>query len=166
MPNSGLTIECATPEDVAGIRDLQERNMLENGGMLSVRWSREWFEAAIAEMPIIVARDGHRIVGYVVSTPLLTQSGSPIVQGMLRAYPRSPGAYIYGPICVADSHRQQGLAMAMFEELRKQLPNREGFTFIRCDNAVSRAVHTRMGMREVAEFTQGDIAYVVVAYNG
>ena len=165
MGNSDITVELAARGDIAGILELQEINMMENGGKLSVRWSHEWFEAVISGMPIIVARDGGRVVGYVVSTPLIAQENGPIVQAMLQAYPSSPGAYIYGPICVAGSHRQRGLAMAMFEELRKQLPNREGFNFIRVDNTTSRNVHTRMGMREVAEFAQGDVAYVVVSYD-
>ena len=54
----------------------------------------------------------------------------------------------------------------MFDELRARLPGREGFTFIRADNTASRNVHSKMGMREVAEFTLKDTAYVVVAYQG
>jgi hypothetical protein len=54
----------------------------------------------------------------------------------------------------------------MFRELRARLSGREGLTFIRADNAVSRQVHAKMGMCEVAAFTSGDSAYVVVAYQG
>jgi L-amino acid N-acyltransferase YncA len=166
MMNSPITLARAAPADIAGILDLQERNLLANGGMLSVRWSREWFEQAVADMPIIVAREAASVVGYVVSTPLSVQTGSPIIQAMLCAYSGPPGTYNYGPICVAGTHRQRGLAVAMFQELRRQLPDRQGITFIRSDNTVSRTAHTRMGMREVAQFTQGGVAYVVVAYDG
>jgi ribosomal protein S18 acetylase RimI-like enzyme len=161
-----VEIALATSHDVPGILKLQERNFRENGGTLSVRLPRQWFEAALSDMPIIVARrDGH-VVGYVVSATLAGQAHDPIVQAMLRAYPGSPGAYIYGPICVAESERGRGLASAMFTALRARLPGREGFTFIRRDNTMSIKVHTRMGMREVAEFTRGDVTYVVVAYAG
>jgi len=27
-------------------------------------------------------------------------------------------------------------------------------------------VHTKLGMREVAQFTQGEVAFVIVAYRG
>jgi L-amino acid N-acyltransferase YncA len=157
-------ITLATLDDIPGILDLQGRNMRSSGGALSVPFSRAWFEAAINDMPIIVARSEGRVVGYVVSTPLTAQAHDPIVQAMLRAYPGSPGAYNYGPICVAESERGRGLAGAMFQSLRLRLPAREGFTFIRRDNSVSLKVHTKMGMQEVAEFTQGGVAYVVVAY--
>jgi L-amino acid N-acyltransferase YncA len=163
---SGYEINLATPNDVPAILDLQEQNLRGNGGALSVRFAGEWFKKAIAEMPIVVARMDGNVVGYVVSTPLTAQTHEPIIQAMLRAYPGSPGAYNYGPICVAKNHRGRGLAAAMFKQLRAQLPGREGFTFIRADNTISRNVHTKMGMQEVAEFILNDTAYIVVAYQG
>ena len=166
MGNLGYEIALAKLSDVAAILDLQEQNLRSNGGALSVRFSEEWFRRAIAEMPIIVARADRNVVGYVVSTPLAAQAHEPIIQAMLRAYPGSPGAYNYGPICVAEDYRGRGLALAMFEKLRAQLPGREGFTFIRADNAPSRKVHKKMGMREAAEFIINDVSYVVVAYRG
>ena len=155
MHRSTPAIELASRSDVPEILDLQEGNLLDNGGMLSVRLPRAWFEAAISDMPVLVARDDGRVVGYVASTSLAAQAGIPVVQAMLRAYPGSPGAYIYGPICVAESHRSRGLARAMFAELRLRLPGREGFTFIRCDNAASIAAHNGVGMREVTQIYSG-----------
>src|SRR5262249_20938792 len=152
MTTDGIKIDLATADDVAGILDLQERNLRKNGGALSVPMSVEWIEGAITRMPIVVARRQGRIVGYVVSSSLKDQSADPILDGMLQAYPGLPGSYVYGPICVAESERGQGVARAMFEELRARLPGREGFTFIRADNAVSRQVHVGMGMREAATF--------------
>jgi L-amino acid N-acyltransferase YncA len=159
-------ITVATREDIPGILDLQQRNLRSNGGALSVPFSRCWFEVAITDMPIIVARREKRVVGYLVSTPLAAQTHSPIIQAMLRAFPGSPGAYNYGPVCVAETERGRGLAGAMFQALRERLPARQGVTFIRRDNAVSLKVHSKMGMQEVAEFTQDGAAYVVVAYVG
>src|SRR4029079_11900871 len=146
----GAEIGLATRDDVDGILDLQERNMRHNGGALSVPMSRAWLEPAITRMPIVVARREGRIVGYVVSSALADQSDDPVLNAMLAAYPGAPEAYVYGPICVADSERGQGVARAMFDALRAELPGREGFTFIRSDNAVSRKVHTSLGMSEVA----------------
>jgi ribosomal protein S18 acetylase RimI-like enzyme len=166
MAASGYDIAIATRDDVPGILDLQERNLRKNGGALSVPLSPEWLEASFGGMPIVVARRGAQVVGYVVSSSIAEQSDDPILHGMLRAYPGSAGAYVYGPICVAESERRQGLARAMVEALRTRLPGREGFTFIRADNAVSRTVHAGMGMREAATFAVGGIDYVVVAYTG
>jgi L-amino acid N-acyltransferase YncA len=166
MGNSDYEISLATPNDVPAILNLQAQNLRSNGGALSVRFSGEWFEKAIAEMPIVVAHVDGNVVGYVVSTPLTAQAHEPIIQAMLRAYPGSTGPYNYGSIYVAENHRGRGLAVAMFKESRGQLPGREGCTFIRADNAISRKVHIKMGMQEVAEFSVNDNAYIVVAYQG
>jgi predicted GNAT superfamily acetyltransferase len=161
-----LQIGLATADDLAGILDLQERNLRKNGGALSVPMAREWLAAAIGGMPIIVARRDGCVVGYVVSSSLADQSDDPILNAMLQAYPGSPGSYVYGPICVAEHERGKGTARAMFEALRAQLQGREGFTFIRADNTVSRRVHAGMGTREAAMFTVDSVDYVVVAYVG
>ena len=161
-----VEIGLATRNDVNGILALQEQNLRKNGGALSVPLSREWLDAALSGMPIVVARRSGVVVGYVVSSPLAEQSDDPIINGMLRAYPGSPGAYVYGTICVADTERGKGLAHAMFETLRARLKGREGFTFIRADNAVSRKVHASMGMREVAGFAAAGADFVVMAYDG
>ena len=167
MTVPGRQIGLAVRDDIAGILELQERNLRRNGGVLSVPMSREWLEGAvIGDMPIIVARCDDRIVGYVISSSLTAQSDDPILHAMLKAHPGSPGCYVYGPVCVAESERGQGLARAMFETLCARLRGRQGFTFIRADNAVSRKVHASMGLHEAAAFTVADIDYVVVAYRG
>lgn len=166
MTDSDVEISSATRDDVPAIVDLQNRNLRSRGGALSVPFSREWFEAAISDLPIIAARRGGQLVGYLVSSSLTAQAHDPIIQAMLKAYRGSPGAYNYGPICVAESERGRGVAAAMFQALRARLPGREGVTFIRRENTVSLQVHAKLGMREVAEFTQGDVAFVIVVYRG
>jgi predicted GNAT superfamily acetyltransferase len=166
MTSGEPEIGLANLDDVAGILALQERNLRQNGGALSVRLPREWFAAAIEAMPVMVARRSGTIVGYVVSSPREAQGDDPILNAMLVTYPGSPNAYVYGPICVDASERGRGLARALIDALRAKLPGREGFTFIRADNAVSREVHARMGMHEAATFTVAGIDYVVVAYVG
>jgi GNAT superfamily N-acetyltransferase len=165
MTTSEIEIALATAADIAGILDLQERNLRKNGGALSVPMSGQWLDAAVGKMPIVVARRD-RIVGYVVSSSLADQSADPILDAMLRAHPGAPDAYVYGPICVDENERGKGVARAMFEALRARLRGREGFTFIRADNAVSRKVHAGMGMREATTFSVAGVEYVVVAYVG
>ncbi len=166
MASTGCEIALATREDIAGIVTLQEQNLRENGGALSVRFSAEWFEGALSDLPIVVARKAGRIVGYLVSSSKAAQAHEPIIQATLRAYPGAADAYIYGPICVAESERGQELPAALMSALRQRLPGREGITFIRRDNARSMRAHAKIGMREVAEFVHGDAAIVVVSYPG
>ena len=83
----------ATAEDIDGLLDLQERNQPERGGTLSAWLPREWLEAAVADMPVIVARKEGQVVGYLISASREAYAGVPVVAAMLRAYPgAAPGA--------------------------------------------------------------------------
>jgi L-amino acid N-acyltransferase YncA len=157
----------ATVEEIGGILDLQERNQPERGGTLSARLPREWLDAAVADMPVILAKREGQVVGYLISASREAYAGVPVVAAMVRAYPgAAPDAYVYGPVCVAAEARGLGLAGAMFAALRARLPGREGVLFIRRDNAASLRAHERMGMREVAGFAHGGAEMAVLAYFG
>jgi L-amino acid N-acyltransferase YncA len=164
MTGSDYEIALATRGDVSGILDLQERNLSNRGGSLSVPFSRDWFEKAIADAQVIVARRNDSISGYLVFSTFAAQAHVPLVQAMLKAYPGTPNAYNYGPICVAENERGRGLAGKMFAALKARLPGREGIAFIRRDNKTSILAHMKMGMTEVAEFTHNGVSFAVVAY--
>jgi GNAT superfamily N-acetyltransferase len=117
-------------------------------------------------MPVIVARKDGRVIGYLMSSPLAAMQRVPIIDAMLRAYKVSAGAYLYGPICVAQAERGRGLAGRLFAALCEELPRREGILFIRRDNASSLRAHAKMGLREVAEFTHDGVAHAVLSYIG
>jgi predicted GNAT superfamily acetyltransferase len=161
MPPS-YEIALAIPDDIEGILALQEANQPDHGGILSVRFSREWIARAINNEAIVVVRREGQIAGYVISGELSAQAHVPVVQAMLRAYTPTPGTWLYGPICVAQSERGQGLAGHLFDVLRARFPGRKCITFIRSDNAVSRRAHAKMGMTEVAAFTHDGIEQIVV----
>lgn len=166
MAKSEYETALATGDDIAGILELQEENLREDGGTLSVRFSAPWFEAALRDMPVIVARKAGRVVGYLVSSSPAAQSHVPVIQAVLRAYPAAPDTSLYGPICIAQSERGQDLPAALMSALSERLPDREGITFIRRDNARSLRAHAKIGMREVAEFVHDEAAIVVVVYPG
>lgn len=166
MTSADEEIGLAARDDIAGMLELQEENLIDRGGSLSVAFSYEFFETAIAEMPVIVARKEGRVIGYLLSSPLDAVRRVPIVDAMLRAYKESAGAYLYGPICVAQTERGRGLAGRLFAALCEELPGREGVLFIRRDNASSLRAHAKMGLREVAEFIHDGVAHVVLSYIG
>jgi L-amino acid N-acyltransferase YncA len=117
-------------------------------------------------MPVIVARQAGRVVGYLVSSPLEANAEVPVVQAMLQAYRGVPDAYVYGPICVEKTERGRGVAGAMFKALRARLPGREGVLFIRRDNEASLKAHAKMGIREVAAFKYDGTDFAVLSYVG
>lgn len=157
-------IALASTEDIPGIVAVQDPNVIDRGGGLSVRQSAEWFTRTMAEMPLVVVRRQGAVVGYVLATSLAAKAHVPIVQAMLQQYPPPAGCYLYGPVCVADAERGKGLAQWMFEELRRHLPDRPAMTFIRADNHASLRAHRKMGMRELGPFSANGEPHVAFAY--
>lgn len=115
-------------------------------------------------MPLIVARSGGRIIGFLMTSPRELNADVPIIRAMLAAYPGAADAYVYGPICVSAEARGKGVAQAMFEELQRLLPGREGILFIRRDNRTSLRAHAKMGMHEMADFVFNGTEYATLSY--
>lgn len=156
----------ATKVDLDGILELQEVNQMARGGTLSASLPRDRIAAMMDAMPLIVAhRNGH-ITGFLMTTTREMNAGLPIVQATFAAYHGAADAYVYGPICVEAEERGKGLAQAMFVELRRLEPGREGILFIRRDNVASLRAHARMGMREVAGFQFNGFDFAVFSYVG
>lgn len=154
----------ATSDDIPAILAMQEPNLHENGGGLSVRQTAVWFRNAMSEMPIIVARREGVVVGYALATSIAAKSHIGIVKAMLQSFPPPPNCYLYGPVCVAESERGNGLAGMMYQEMRKRLPGRTAMSFVRSDNLPSLKANRKMGKKELGEFTHDDDTYIVFAF--
>jgi hypothetical protein len=126
----GYDISLATPNDISGILVLlQEPNLPDSGGSLSVRLTEDWFRRAVSEKSVVVGCRNGKVVGYVSGTSLAAKAHVAIIQTMLRAFPPSLDCYLYGPVCVADTERGKGLAGAMFKTLQKHKNGRPAMTF-------------------------------------
>lgn len=156
----------ATAVDLEGILALQEANQVARGGTLSATLPRARITAMMDVMPLIVAHRNGFVTGFLMTTTREMNADLPIVQAMFAAYYGTADAYIYGPICVGAEERGKRLAQAMFAELRRLQPGREGILFIRRDNEASLRAHVRMGMREVAEFHFNGFDFAVFSYIG
>ena len=166
MTNSGADIVRASENDLDGIVALQAENQPEHGGTLSANLPHSRIAAMMREMPLIVARRGNRITAYLMTSSRALNADVPIISAMLAAYPGTADAYVYGPICVSAEERGKGLAQAMFSELIRLEPAREGILFIRRDNAASLRAHAKMGMSKVDTFEFGGNELAVFSYFG
>jgi L-amino acid N-acyltransferase YncA len=155
----------ATSDDIPAIVAMQEPNLHENGGGLSVRQTADWFRCTMSEMPIVVVRRDGVVVGYALATSIAAQSHVGIVQTMLRAFPAPPNCYLYGPVCVAESERGNGLAGMLYQEMRARLPDRTAMSFVRSDNMPSLRANRKMGKKELGEFIHDGASYIVFAFN-
>lgn len=162
---SAPSIERARLADVDGILRLAEDNYPEQGGELSGHLVRASVVETIQALPSVVARSDGHVIGFLL-TWRKSKAASPFIQAMLAAYSGSDDAYVYGPICVDSSARGRGIAGAMFAELRRLLPRREGILFIKANNEPSLRAHRKMGMRVVAEYTFQGTPFFVLAYRG
>ncbi len=153
-------------DDIPGILALQETNLVERGGSLSVRQTADWFRHAMAEKSLVVGRRGRTVVGYVVGSSLASNAHVMIIQTMLRTFPPPSDCYFYGPVCVGETERGKGLAGALFAALRVCMANRPAMTFVRADNIASLRAHRKMGMRELGQFMHDNVGYAALSYNG
>jgi hypothetical protein len=109
---------------------------------------------------------GRHASGYLLATSLAAKAHVAIVQTMLRVFPPPPDCYLYGPGCVADSERGNGLAAILYAALRARLAGRPAMTFVRVDNGPSLRAHRKMGMKELGEFVTDGETYIAFGYNG
>ena len=156
-------IAFGTPSDIPAILALQESNLPENGGSLSVREAADWFTRASGEKSLVVARRDGKLVGYLLGTSIATKAHVPIIQEMLNTFPTSLDCYLYGPVCVTETERGKGLAGAMFEKLQSHM-RRPAITFVRADNGASLRAHRKMGMQDVGPFTNEGVSFVAFAF--
>ena len=161
--SANYQITLGTPDDVAAILALQESNLPDNGGSLSVRGPAAWFTHAIGQKSLVVARCDGKLVGYVLGSSIATKAHVPIIQAMLKTFPTPADCYLYGPVCVAETERGKGLAGAMFEKLQSHM-SRPAITFVRADNDPSLRAHRKMGMRDLGRFTNDGVSYVALMF--
>ncbi len=166
MDEHDIDIGLAGTADVAGIHALMTRNLAANGGSLSASFAPEQIAQMAQTMPLVVARRAGAVVGFLMSAEREASRAVPVLQAMLAVYPGGDRAYVYGPVCVAAAFRGRRLVEAMFAELQRRLPAREGVLFVRRDNAASLRAHSRMGMREVGGFRFRDAEHAVFAFGG
>lgn len=166
MTTHNLTITRATEADLDGILQLQAENQLDHGGALASSLSPARILAMLLAMPVIVARDGDEIIGFLLTAARDMNDDYPLVKAMLEAYRASEDTYIYGPICVTEHERGHGLAQLMFDELCRLEPDREGILFVGKNNEASMHAHQKMGMREVASFIHDESEFAVFSFRG
>jgi GNAT superfamily N-acetyltransferase len=158
-----VVIERATATDIDAILALAEANDEAQGGELSVHLDPQAMFRTMQEIPSVVARKDGRVVGFLLAWEKST-FGVGRVQAMLKAYAGGENAYVYGPVAVDAALRGLGIAAAMFEELKRLVPGREGILFIKSDNEISLRAHRKMGMRQVAEFQHAGTDLLVFSY--
>ncbi len=161
MLDTVLVVELATEADIQGVLDLQDKNQPDRGGSLTGRFNHEQLIALLLGMPIIVAKRGGSVVGYLITSEIKVAGRAPVIKAMLGACTAGPATYVYGPVCVSNEHRGKGIAQKLFTEAKRQLAGRDGLLFIREDNTASIQAHKKMGMLEVGAFRFNESPFLI-----
>ena len=158
-----IEIRQAKIEDAVRVSSLLMANSSGRGGSLYGDWSigvvTKWITSGAL---IAVAIDGSRLIGVLFTSEKAQASATPVV-AMLRAWPGTADAYVYGPICVDESARGQGVLERLFAYVAGRLPGREAILFIKANNTRSLQAHARLGLRQVADFELGGEVFIVLS---
>lgn len=164
LDQSQPVVSLATLKDVDEIARLIEANSADRGGHISPEFGRATIEKLLKRSAtILIARAGARLAGVLFSSDKDFRF-TPSVSAMLRAWPGSSNAYVYGPVCIDEPDRGNGLLAKMFDQLKKRLPGREAILFIERTNETSLRAHLRLGMRVVADFTHNEKEFFVLHF--
>jgi len=126
-----IEIRQAKIEDAVRVSSLLMANSSERGGPLYGDWSigvvTKWITSGAL---IAVAIDGSKLMGVLFTSEKALASAAPVV-AMLRAWPGAADAYVYGPVCIDESARGQGVLQRLFAYVVGRLPGREAILFIK-----------------------------------
>jgi hypothetical protein len=167
-----LTITTVQSEaDVQGILDLQQQNLTRNlspevqlsQGFLTVSHTPAVLTQMNAAAPSIIAKDGEKVVGYCLTmlpafkkdVPELVPFFSLLDTLNYQGKPLNEYAfYVMGQVCVAGSHRGQGLFDAMYQHQRQIYGDQFQLlvTDISDRNGRSQNAHARVGFHPIHTF--------------
>ena len=156
-----IQIRQADIEDAVRLSSLLMANSSEGGGPLYGDWSigvvTKWITSGAL---IAIAIDDSKLIGVLFTSEKAQASAAPVV-AMLRAWPGD--AYVYGPVCIDETARGQGVLERLFAYVVARLPGREAILFIKANNTRSLQAHARLGMRQVANFELGGEIFIVLS---
>jgi L-amino acid N-acyltransferase YncA len=158
-----IEIRQAKIEDAVRVSSLLMANSSERGGALYGDWSigvvTKWITSGAL---IAVAIDGPTLVGVLFTSEKAQASAAPVV-AMLRAWPGTADAYIYGPVCIDEAARGEGVLEKLFAYVVARQSGREAILFIKANNVRSLQAHARLGVRQVASFELGGEIFIVLS---
>ncbi|MFN8343805.1 MAG: GNAT family N-acetyltransferase [Spirosomataceae bacterium] len=166
MPITYTTAQ--SDEDLRQIMALQRQNLYKNTpsdyqqdqGFTTVEHSFEALKKMNDALPQIIAKDGEQLVGYALVMPRTFGQLIPelvpmfdIISGLMyQAKPLNEYRYyVMGQICVAQSHRGQGIFDGLYRAHKHQLSERFDLcvTEIAVRNTRSTRAHERVGFQTI-----------------
>lgn len=172
-------VGCAA--EVAGIKALQNANLAKRlgaaeraaEGFVTAEYSLEFLHAMNLETPAVIATDAGVVVGYALVTTRELGASHELVRSLVEAVdgmvfeeqPLRDARYVLcGQLCVAKSHRGQGLAGRLYAHCREVLRADHDFlvTDVVRSNGRSLQAHRKAGFEVLASLDYGGDVWEVV----
>ena len=179
-----FTFTTANFDDIDGVLQLQERNLLRNiplekqsSGFVTTPFSQKQLNSVIQENGLFVVKQGENIVGYAFAASWDYFSQWAIFPYMVSRFPNltydnqvltKEKTFQYGPICIDEMLRGTGLFQQLFETMRLGMSAAYpiGVTFINKINHRSFKAHTqKLKMTVIDEFSFNGNNYFGLAFN-
>jgi GNAT superfamily N-acetyltransferase len=179
-----LTITRMLDSDIHQIMNIQSENQRKNltpsqqkNGYLSIAFSVAEFKDFNNDLCVVVAKEQHEVVGYCCVSSAAFNAQFPILDqivGGIASYaipdtkdmPTEGKSCIYGPVCIARSHRGKGVLeklSAFGLEIAKDRGYAYCFSFIAADNVRSLQAHMKLSFHTVGTVNHNNNEYVVIA---
>lgn len=171
----------ASAADVAGIKALQNANLASRlpeaeraaEGFVTAEYSLDFLQAMHDETPAIIAVDQGVVVGYALVTTRELGATHDLVRALVEAVDgmeyrglalRAARYVLCGQLCVAKTHRGQGLAGRMYAHFRETLGATYDFlvTDVDTTNWRSLKAHRKAGFEVLATLGYGGAGWDVV----
>jgi L-amino acid N-acyltransferase YncA len=179
-----LTISRMLDSDISQIMDIQSENQIENltasqqkNGYLSIAFSENEFKEFNDDLCVVVAKEQGKVIGYCCISSAAFNAQFPILDQIVRGVssytipdtqdmPAEENTCIYGPVCIARSHRGKGVVQKLSAfglEFAKKEDYVYCFSFIAADNERSLQAHRKLSFDTVGTVHHNNNEYVVIA---
>lgn len=174
----------AVPGHLPALLALQKANLFSElseearkDGFLSAAFTAGHFETMAREVAVMVADDAGEVRGYVCAGSLAFHRQFPLLAAMIECFDHTSflgrpltaqRTFIYGPACVARSHRGKGVLRGLYDALRREVAGGydAGVAFVAKDNVRSLGAHADgLGLTIAGDFAVGGKQYWILAFH-
>ena len=164
-----------TEDEIAGILALQEANLsvvlspseIQSQGFVTVTHSREELTRLNDIENHIIAKDGDKVIGYVLAMTKASASALPVLEPMFEVFDeifyrnKLVSAYQYlvvGQVCIDKQYRGQGVFDQLYSAYKNRFQSKYDFaiTEIAVKNLRSQRAHQRIGFEEIHRYLAPD----------
>lgn len=157
--------QVSSDDELCQILMLQQLNLAKNlspeeilsQGFVTVEHDFESLRLLNQEHPHTIAKENNKVVGYALSMHPKFKNVIPILKPMfseISKYKTDCNYMAMGQICIAKTHRGQGLFRGLYDAMRRNLPQDMDCIITEVDykNKRSMQAHRALGFKEISKY--------------